>query len=147
MTRRVAGDTRIREEVTMTRTVWRSLVATLVVLFFGAVFTVLAQQGAVTPQQMEMMKKMMMNRPAAMMNADQAIQTQKKTAASEGRYSCCLKQACDHCALKMGECPCATNLQKGMAVCNECKGGWHAGDGAIPGIDPDDVTTMPRMAM
>lgn len=123
----------------------------LIVLFaavFGVTATlqVLAQQGALD-QQMEMMKKMMMNRPAAMNNADQAIQNQKKQAASQGRYGCCLKTACDHCALKMGECPCRMNLEKKMAVCNECKGGWHAGDGAVPGVNANDVTTLPRMAM
>ena len=39
------------------------------------------------------------------------------------------------------------NLRAGMAVCNECKGGWHAGDGAIAGINSDDVKTIPRMGM
>jgi hypothetical protein len=122
----------------------------LVILSFailGSALQMLAQQGAVSPEQMEMMKKMMANRPAAMRMADESIQAQKKAATAKGTYSCCLKQACDFCALKMGECPCRTNLQKKMAVCNECKGGWHAGDGAVPGVNANDVQTMPRMPM
>ncbi|MBI4263603.1 MAG: hypothetical protein HY657_04455 [Acidobacteria bacterium] len=131
----------------MKRIVRSSLLVLAVAAFLGSAFQVLAQQSAVTPEQMEMMKKMMMNRPAAMARADESIQAQKKQAASQGRYGCCLKQACDHCALKMGECPCGMNLRNKMAVCNECKGGWHAGDGAVPGVNANDVTTLPRMAM
>ncbi len=125
----------------------RVLAVLLVVSSFGAGMFVLAQQDAVSPEQLEMMKKMMMNRPAAMKEAGQTIQDQKTQAIAEGNYSCCLRHSCDYCALNMGQCPCRPNLQRGMAVCNECKGGWHAGDGAIAGIDADDVKTMPRMDM
>ncbi len=123
----------------------RVLTVLFVVSSFGAGMLVLAQQNAVSPEQLEMMQKMMMNRPAAMKEAGQTIQDQKTQAISEGNYSCCLRHSCDYCALNMGQCPCRPNLQRGMAVCNECKGGWHAGDGAVAGIDADDVTTMPRM--
>ncbi len=123
----------------------RVLTVLLVVSSFGAGLLVLAQQ--VSPEQLEMMKKMMMNRPAAMKEAGQAIQDQKTQAISEGNYNCCLQHSCDYCALNMGQCPCGPNLQRGMAVCNECKGGWYAGDGNIAGVDPDDVVTMPRMEM
>ncbi|MGE0705490.1 MAG: hypothetical protein AB7P22_16305, partial [Vicinamibacterales bacterium] len=100
----------------------RVLILFLAAVVVGAGIQVLAQQDPGTQQQMEMMKKMMMNRPAAMKTADDAIQTQKRAATSQGQYSCCLKQACDHCALKMGQCPCRQNLMEGMAGCNECKG-------------------------
>ncbi len=125
----------------------RALLVLLAALVLGAGFQVLAQQDAATQQQLEMMKKMMMNRPAAMTTADAAIQNQKRQATAANQYGCCLKQACDFCALKMGQCPCRANLVKDMAVCNECKGGWHAGDGAVPGVNANDVKTMPRMAM
>lgn len=98
-------------------------------------------------QQMEMMKQKMMNRPKAMQAADKAVQEQKKKAISAGKYACCLKTSCDSCALKMGECPCGMNAAKDMLVCNECKGGWHAGDGAVPGKTADQIKTMPRMGM
>ena len=98
-------------------------------------------------QQMEMMKQMMMNRPAAMKEADEAIQKQKQEAMKTSKYACCLKVSCDFCALKMGECPCGKNAANDKPVCNECKGGWHAGNGAIPGKTADQIKTMPRMKM
>lgn len=104
----------------------------------------LAQSGAMA-EQMEMMKKMMMSRPKAMAKADQAVQKQKQAAVKDGKYGCCLKHACDTCALKMGQCPCGMNAAANKAVCNECKGGWHAGDGAIPGKTAEQIMTMPRM--
>jgi len=103
-----------------------------------------AQSGAMA-EQMEMMKQMMMNRPKAMAKADKAIQKQKQTAMADGKYGCCLKHACDTCALKMGQCPCGMNAANNKPVCNECKGGWHAGDGAVPGKKAEDIMTMPRM--
>lgn len=107
-------------------------------------FTV-APQGM--QSQMEMMKKMMMNRPATMKKADDAIQKQKQKAMQSGKYGCCLKHPCDHCAVKMGECPCGMNATNDMMVCNECKGGWAAGDGVVLGKTPDQIKTMPRMDM
>ena len=95
-------------------------------------------------EMMEMMKQKMMNRPAAMMSADEAIQDQKAAAMKSGKYNCCLKNSCDYCALKMGECPCGMNAANDMPVCNECKGAWYAGDGAIPGKTPEQIKTMPR---
>ena len=53
----------------------RVLTVLLVISSFGAGLLVLAQQ--VSPEQLEMMKKMMMNRPAAMKEAGQTIQDQK----------------------------------------------------------------------
>ena len=93
---------------------------------------------------MEMMKEKMLSRPAAMMNADNSVQDQKTKAMQAGKYTCCLKHPCDFCALKMGECPCGMNAAQDMPVCNECKGAWYAGDGAIPGKTPEQIKTMPR---
>ncbi len=123
-----------------------ALVALLVIGTAGWGVYALAQTDAAA-KQMEMMKKMMMNRPQVMKDAHQAIQEYKQKAAAEGKYSCCLKHPCDDCALKMGQCPCNKNVMQDMAVCNECKGGWHAGDGAISGKTADQIKTMPRMGM
>ena len=122
------------------------LAALLVVgaVSFGVVAT--AQDDAMA-KQMEMMKQMMMNRPKAMKKADSSIQKQKQKAMADGKYACCLKNSCNSCALKMGECPCGMNAANDKPVCNECKGGWYAGDGAIPGKTADQIKTMPRMAM
>ncbi len=127
----------------------RLVTALVVLLVIGATgwgVHVLAQGEAIS-KQMEMMKQKMMNRPEAMKEADQAVQEQKKKAMAEGKYMCCLKHSCDFCALKMGECPCGMNAASDKAVCNECKGGWHAPNGALPGKTADQITTMPRMGM
>ncbi len=115
-----------------------ALVAVLVIGAAGWGVHALAQTDAAA-EQMEMMKKMMMNRPQAMKDADQAIQKQKQEAITGGKYACCLKHSCEYCALKMGSCPCGMNAASDKAVCNECKGGWHAGDGAISGKTADQI--------
>ena len=124
---------------------------TLFVIFVaGLGFQLIAQSEPMAKQmdkQMDMMKKMMMNSPKAMKKADQAVQKQKAEAMKKGKYVCCLKAACDVCALKMGECPCGMNVAQGKPVCNECKGGWYAGNGAIDGKTADQIMTMPRMKM
>ncbi len=114
----------------------------LVALVVGGSIAAVTQTGM--DEMMQMMREKMMNRPEAMKNADQAIQDQKLQAMREGTYNCCLKNPCDYCALKMGECPCGMNAANDMPVCNECKGSWYAGDGKIPGKTPDQIKTMPR---
>ena len=120
------------------------LASLLFIVLVGWAVRAVAQDPAMM-KQMEMMKQMMMNSPKAMKNADAAVQKQKQTAMKTGKYACCLKTSCDSCALKMGQCPCGMNAAKDMPVCNECKGGWAAGDGAIPGKTAEQIKTMPRM--
>lgn len=122
------------------------LVVLLAVGALGLGVVAWAQDDAMA-KQMEMMKEMMMNRPKSMKKADTAIQKQKQKAVAAGKYACCLKHSCDSCALKMGQCPCGMNAANDKPVCNECKGGWHAGDGFIPGKTADQIKTMPRMGM
>jgi len=108
----------------------------------GWIANALAQRNM--SDDMEMMKKMMMNRPAAMKKADSSIQAEKQKALKAGKYGCCLKHPCDFCALKMGQCPCGMHAKEDKPVCNECKGSWYAGDGAVPGKTPDQIKTLPR---
>ncbi len=61
----------------------------------------------------------------------------------DGKYSCCISPSCDFCAMAMNGCPCGDNLAKGKPVCGECKGGWTAGFGIMPDIDPKDVKALP----
>lgn len=111
----------------------------------GVAVTVLAQDA---PQAvLDKMQRMMENRPAAMKDAEAAIDAQKRQAAGGGNYVCCLRHPCDFCALNMGQCPCGKNVADGKPVCSECKGGWHAGDGAIPGVSADEVKTLPRSGL
>ena len=119
------------------------ILAVVMLGIIGWSVTAAVTQGSME-DMMQMMKEKMMNRPAAMMDADKVIQDQKVAAMGAGKYSCCLKNPCDYCALKMGECPCGMNAANDMPVCNECKGSWYAGDGNIPGKTPDQIKTMPR---
>jgi hypothetical protein len=111
------------------------------------VATVLAEAGQMDAEMQQKMKQMMMNRPKAMKKADKAIQDLKSKLSGEGKYTCCLKHPCDSCALKMAGCPCGMNAMDDKPVCNECKGGWYAGDGAVPDKTPDQIKTMPRGGM
>ena len=96
---------------------------------------------------MKMMHEMMASRSKALKTAEKTVMAEKQKAMKAGKYGCCLKHACDICALKMGSCPCGKMASMDKPVCNECKGGWAAGDGAIPGKTADDIKTMPRMDM
>ena len=93
------------------------------------------------------MMKMMQSRSKALKQADATVTKEKQKAMKAGKYNCCLKHPCDFCALKMGACPCGKMATMDKPVCNECKGGWAAGDGAISGKTADDIKTMPRMEM
>lgn len=53
--------------------------------------------------------------------------------------SCCTQPQCNFCPLVAGKCPCGTNVKSDTGVCGECYDGWRAGDGRIPGVDPEDV--------
>ena len=74
----------------------------------------------------------------------QRFAREKEAAIEDGRIDCCLQHPCSQCFAETGYCPCAENLRQGNPVCQECKGGWEAGDGAIEGIEPEEVQTMPR---
>lgn len=75
------------------------------------------------------------------------VAAQKHAAMEEGKYGCCLTVSCDQCLINMGGCPCGGNLMDGNPVCHECKGGWEAGGGKFPGINPADVKVMDRGGM
>jgi len=60
-----------------------------------------------------------------------------------GFYNCCIKPTCNMCLYEEAEeCPCATLLKKGDAVCGECYKGWQKGKGALKGVNPKDVRRM-----
>jgi len=62
--------------------------------------------------------------------------------AEMGMYGCCIGPSCNFCALAAGMCSCGGSVEDGEGVCGECLLGWHAGQGNIRGIDPDDVRPM-----
>ncbi len=60
-------------------------------------------------------------------------------------YKCCNRPMCDDCAVTMGSCPCGKHAAMGMPVCTQCKGGWEAGAGVIPGKTAADIKVMKPM--
>jgi hypothetical protein len=115
-----------------------------VTVLVGLLYTVwllVAQDDGIDLQGLQ---RLTASRPAAMKNAETAIQQQKAAAEKEGKYVCCLRDSCDFCAVHFGQCPCGKNVVANKAVCNECKGSWYAGNGAIPGKTPDQIKTLPR---
>lgn len=126
-----------------------TLVALIAVVFivWGVARTApqaMSSQQGMSSQQMQMMKKMMMNAPKDSKEAQRYIKEQKQKAMAAGKYNCCLKNSCNWCAVHMGQCTCYHNAANNMPVCNECKGGWYAGNGRVPGKTADQIETMPR---
>lgn len=62
----------------------------------------------------------------------------KKELTRELEYMCCIKPACNFCALAETKCSCSDTLES-EGVCGECKGGWEAGAGAVAGVKATDV--------
>jgi hypothetical protein len=63
----------------------------------------------------------------------------KRELTEEGKYSCCIKDPCDRCALDHQSCPCADEVKAGKSVCPDCYAGWQRGDGIVPGVKAEKV--------
>ncbi len=83
-------------------------------------------------------------RSKEMKGAVDTFMKEKAKLIKDGKYVCCLKNPCNQCALMIGACPCGKNAAAGKPVCHECKGGWAAGNGIIPGKKAEDIKVMPR---
>lgn len=59
-----------------------------------------------------------------------------------GRYDCCVKIPCTHCAILAGGCACGEGLRKGEPVCEECAYLWMQGQGAEAGVSKDTVRSF-----
>ena len=77
--------------------------------------------------------------PKEAIKLQKSINSYKQKLVKSGKYMCCVKPTCDFCASHMGGCPCGKMAAMGKPVCRECKGGWEAGEGAIPGKKPADI--------
>lgn len=70
------------------------------------------------------------------------LTTIKGKLTEQGKYNCCIAPTCDFCALAAGKCPCGKNVAEGKPVCGTCAGGWAAGYGQIPDVDPAKVQAL-----
>jgi hypothetical protein len=112
-------------------------------LALGATLVVLASLGAGEGQKDD--EKMASAAAKAKGEAARkAVLAQQKALMEDGVYNCCIKPGCEFCSDAADTCPCGTNVRKGGAVCPECWGGWQAGDGAVPGVKPQDVKVIPE---
>jgi cytochrome c2 len=77
----------------------------------------------------------------------QQVEAARKKAFDHGSYACCIEPACSWCLLSMGECTCILGVGSGQYACRECKGGWEAGQGIMPGKRKEDVRKMKTIAL
>ena len=73
--------------------------------------------------------------------AKEKLTEAKEKLTQEGKYNCCITDACNYCALNEGSCPCYKELKAGEHVCVECYAGWQQGKGADKTIRKEDVKT------
>jgi hypothetical protein len=103
-------------------------------LFFVLAFLVSSGTLAQTNQAAapESAKKKIEQAKTLLGDAKQALQ-------DDGKYDCCIKDACDACALAHQSCNCKKDVKSDKPVCAECYAGWQSGQGRVPGIDPAHV--------
>lgn len=65
----------------------------------------------------------------------------KAELAQDGKYSCCVQNPCNSCALEHQACGCYASLKAGKPVCNDCYAGWQRGDGVDKDIKKEQVKT------
>lgn len=59
-----------------------------------------------------------------------------------GRYDCCVKVPCTHCAVLAAGCKCGEGLRRGEPVCEECAYLWLQGQGDEPGVSKESVRSF-----
>jgi len=71
--------------------------------------------------------------------AKENLAAAKSKLEQDGKYDCCLREPCNHCALAESTCTCSQEVKHGEAVCNECYAGWQEGKGDVPNIKKENV--------
>lgn len=111
---------------------------------------VIAAGGALWAQQ-EAMRRASAEAQAKGDVARAAIAEHQKALRAEKMYSCCISPGCTFCSTAADMCPCGMNLAQGKPVCPECWGGWYAGKGALPGVEPgekmENIHVLPKSKM
>lgn len=73
--------------------------------------------------------------------AKELLDQAKERLKQEGLYGCCIKEACDYCALHESSCDCYEDLKVDRTVCIECYSGWQKGEGAVDTVRKEEVKT------
>jgi|SRR3989344_6352858 len=62
-------------------------------------------------------------------NSKNRIINYKDGLIKKGKYQCCLKDPCNYCLIKEGECDCLEEIVNGESPCGECIGEILEGNG------------------
>jgi len=113
------------------------------VVVISATFGISCGQGErqVPPSKQEaIVQKAVEQSPAALITeVKEKLAAAKSKLAQEGKYDCCLREPCNHCALAESSCACSREVKHGEAVCNECYAGWQEGKGDVPNVKKENV--------
>ncbi|GAC1306477.1 MAG: hypothetical protein NVSMB14_12590 [Isosphaeraceae bacterium] len=122
------------------------MVALIALIAFGTIRALWARQ--------DMPMKMPMASPRAQAKgnvARAAILAHQQALKAEKMYSCCIRPGCSMCSTDADMCPCRMNLAKKQPVCPECWGGWYAGKGDMPEVEPgpnaSNLRVLPKAKM
>jgi hypothetical protein len=66
------------------------------------------------------------------------VEETRTALAEQGKYSCCVRPACNECLLKHGQCHCRDHIHQ-QGPCGECTQGWLDGRGTVEGIDAGEL--------
>ena len=92
------------------------------------------------PKQEEIVHKQQEKSSTALLaEVKEKLAAAKSKLAQEGKYDCCLREPCDHCALAESSCTCSQEVKRGEAICDECYAGWQEGKGDVPNIKKENV--------
>ena len=97
--------------------------------------TVPAQQQSIVQMDSQKTGRMLLAQ------AKEKLSEAKTKLAGEGKYDCCMEDACDYCAVHEGSCGCAQDVKKGEHICIECYAGWQQGKGDVPNVKKENVKT------
>jgi hypothetical protein len=113
----------------------------LLLSFIVAVLCISCGQGErqTPPQKQEQISQAPDTQSVEMLVAGAREKLTQARLAQQGKYDCCMGDACDHCVLHESSCSCSDEVKHGEAVCNECYAGWQEGKGDVPNIKKENV--------
>lgn len=76
-----------------------------------------------------------------------ALLDQVSALVEDGVAECCIEPGCAFCPIAADGCSCGASLAKNGPVCPECWGGWQAGQGMLPDVNPDKVQMLPKATL
>lgn len=114
----------------------------VVIIVVGIVISSCERQEPPKPQQEASIQQAETKSGSSLVSeAREKLVQAKEILMQEGKYGCCMKHACDYCALHHSSCDCHEDLKAGKPVCIECYSGWQRGEGAVEKVKKEQVKT------